>query len=186
MTGDKILMYFFPTRNLYKFVAFLFITVLALTGSVSAQLNRNSVKKLTRGQEAIARLSDRLPAVAAKYGKSAGKLRRLLLEDSTLHVDEADRLLYIDEAPEAQEGSADDGTFKAEAGPFPGSQTFALHSRPGSSHVIYLDFNGHTTTDTAWNNSFGGTGLPIISAPFSLDADPLTFNQQEIDTIQYV
>ncbi len=179
-------MYFFPPKSLYKFAAFLFISVLALTGNISAQLNRNSVKKLTRGQEAIAQLSDRLPAVAAKYGKSAKKLRRLLLEDSTLHVDQTDQLLYMDDAPEVQEGYADDGTYVPEAGPFPNAQTFALHSRPGSSHVIYLDFDGHTTTNTAWNTSYGGTGLPIVSLPFSLDADPLTFNQQEMDTIQYV
>lgn len=179
-------MHFFPTRNLSKFAAFLFITVLAFAGSVSAQFNRSSARKLARGQEAIAQLNERLPAVAARYGKSASKLRRLFLEDATLHVDKEDRLLYLDEAPEVQEGSADDSAFTPEAGPFPNSQTFALHSRPGSSHVIYLDFNGHTTIDTAWNTSYGGTGLPIVSAPFSLDADPLTFNQQEMDTIQYV
>ena len=39
------------------------------------------------------------------------------------------------------------------AAPYPYAQTFALHSRPGSSRVIYLDFNGETITGTAWNNS---------------------------------
>ncbi|HEX8637060.1 MAG TPA: PKD domain-containing protein [Pyrinomonadaceae bacterium] len=156
-----------------------------MTGSVFAQLNRNSAKKLTRGQEAVSNLSDRLPAVAAKYGKSANKLRRLLLQDPALHVDENDRLLYIDEAPEVQESVADDETFVPKAGPFPNSQTFALHSRPGSTHVIYLDFDGYVTSATAWNNSYGG-GTPINSAPFSIDTDPTTFNQQEQDTIQYI
>lgn len=178
-------MQFSSNKSLYKSAAFLFILVLALTGSVFAQLNRNSAKKLTRGQEAISNLSDRLPAVAAKYGKSASKLRRLLLQDPALHVDEADRLLYIDEAPEVQESAADDETFVPKAGPFPNSQTFALHSRPGSSHVIYLDFDGYVTSNTAWNNSYGG-GTAIDSAPFSIDTDPTTFNQQEQDTIQYI
>lgn len=31
------------------------------------------------------------------------------------------------------------------------AQTFLLHSRPGAPNVIYLDFDGHTFTDTAWS-----------------------------------
>lgn len=178
-------MYSLPIKSFYKSAAFLFIVVLTLTGSVFAQSNRNAGRRLARGQEAIAKLSDRLPAVAARYGKSASKLRRLLLEDPALHVDDSDRLLYIDEAPEVQEGAADDGTVVAEAAPFPNSQTFALHSRPGSSHVIYLDFDGHTTSGTAWNTNYT-SGQPINSAPYSLDSDPTTFNQQEMDAIQYI
>jgi hypothetical protein len=28
-----------------------------------------------------------------------------------------------------------------------------LHSRPGSTRKIFLDFDGHTTTATAWNDA---------------------------------
>ena len=31
------------------------------------------------------------------------------------------------------------------------SRTFALHSLPGSQHTIFLDFDGATVADTAWN-----------------------------------
>ena len=34
---------------------------------------------------------------------------------------------------------------------FPLAQTFALHSLPGSQHTIFLDFDGATVADTAWN-----------------------------------
>ena len=37
----------------------------------------------------------------------------------------------------------------------PLSETFKLHSRPSATKVIYLDFNGHTTSNTAWNTRFG-------------------------------
>eukprot|EP01032_Pedospumella_encystans_P002174 gene2174-2548_t len=38
---------------------------------------------------------------------------------------------------------------------YPADQTFLLHSRKSSKRKIYLDFNGHTTTGTAWNTSYG-------------------------------
>ncbi|MCW8927154.1 MAG: hypothetical protein OQJ84_12920, partial [Xanthomonadales bacterium] len=37
------------------------------------------------------------------------------------------------------------------------AETFLLHSRPGAPNVIYLDFNGHTISGTAWNSNYGVT-----------------------------
>src|SRR5687767_11278312 len=41
-----------------------------------------------------------------------------------------------------------------EAPPFPTDQTFLLHSRPAATKVVYLDFDGHTTSGTSWNTSY--------------------------------
>lgn len=38
---------------------------------------------------------------------------------------------------------------------------FTLHSRPSASKKIFLDFDGHITTGTAWNNG----GPPSITSP---------------------
>jgi PKD repeat protein len=176
-------MYLFLNKSVFKYLTVLFITVSMLTVNVAAQ-RRDSAKKLTRGQEAIIELGERLPAVAARNGKKAGELRRLFLEDSTLHVDENEKLLYIDDAVDYT-SSTSEGEATAEAAPFPYSDTFKLHSRPGSNRVIYLDFNGHVTSGTSWNTSYTG-GQPINSAPFSIDGDPNTFNTQEQDAIQYI
>ena len=35
-------------------------------------------------------------------------------------------------------------------GPFPYEDTFLLNSKPGSNRAVYLDFDGHTMTDTGW------------------------------------
>ncbi|HSG62016.1 MAG TPA: Ig-like domain-containing protein [Pseudomonadales bacterium] len=60
-------------------------------------------------------------------------------------------------------------------------EVFFLHSRPGAANVVYLDFDGHTLSGTAWNNY---TGAPSLSAKaFDVDGDPTTFNQEELSRI---
>lgn len=175
----------FSFKILSKCITFLSLLAFAVAGNTFAQNGNASERGLARGQAAINRLGNRLPAVASKHGKSADELRRLFLEDSTLHVDETEQLLYVDDATEGTQLTAGESPTVSAAAPFPYSQTFQLHSRPGSNRVIYLDFDGHVTSNTAWNTNYTN-GQPINSAPFSIDADPTTFNQQEQDAIQYI
>lgn len=177
-------MKFLPVQSVSKFVIFSLLLSLILTAAVFAQNGNASGKGLAHGQGAINKLGNRLPAVAQKYGKSANELRRLLLEDQTLYVDETDSLLYIDDATEQVQVIENNAPTVADA-PYAYSETFKLHSRPGSSRVIYLDFDGHITSNTQWNTNYAG-GAPINSAPYSLDGDPNTFNTQEQDAIQYI
>jgi hypothetical protein len=52
---------------------------------------------------------------------------------------------------------------------------FILHSRPGAPNKVYLDFNGHTISGTAWNGS-----TPTLTArPFDLDGSESTYNAAE-------
>src|SRR5439155_111553 len=62
---------------------------------------------------------------------------------------------------------------------YPYEQTFRLHSRPGATKVIYLDFDGHDGSATAW-------GSKAIARPFDFDGDPSTFSNAERDRIQYI
>ena len=39
------------------------------------------------------------------------------------------------------------------AAPFPLIETFQLHSAPSASKTIFLDFDGHVTSGTLWNDS---------------------------------
>ena len=60
--------------------------------------------------------------------------------------------------------------------------TFHLHSLPSARHTIYLDFNGHTTTKTAWNKNF--TADEAFASPsYSVDAKP-SFTPVELTNIQ--
>jgi PKD repeat protein len=136
-----------------------------------------SLPARTYGEEAIAVLADKLPAVAAWYGMTTAEFARMLREDPTAWIDKQGRLLFVDQFPEPAESEQTDPLQEA---PFPLSETFTLNSRPGSKRVIYLDFDGHETSGTAWNN---GTVDPIISPAYTRDSDP-AFSDLELDYIQ--
>ncbi len=67
---------------------------------------------------------------------------------------------------------------------YPTTDTFILHSRPGATRKIYLDFTGHTTTGTGWNTAFSKT--TFTTPPFSLDTNTAAFSNAEHAAIQYV
>ena len=62
--------------------------------------------------------------------------------------------------------------------------TFQLHSSPTSSKVIYLDFNGHTTTGTSWNNTRMGSSF--YSPAYDINGNPAIFNNEELSRIQQI
>jgi len=70
------------------------------------------------------------------------------------------------------------------ASPFPLDQTFLLHSDPGALRVIYLDFDGHTTTGTIWNSQYT-SGAPIVTPAYSFEGDS-SFSDNELARIQYI
>jgi hypothetical protein len=49
----------------------------------------------------------------------------------------------------------------------PLTDAFVLHSRPGSTKVIYLDFDGQTMTNTAWSPY-----VPLVVPAYSIDLSP--------------
>lgn len=65
------------------------------------------------------------------------------------------------------------------------TQTFLLHSRPGALHTIYLDFDGHVTSGTAWNSSFTG-GATIVTPAYDTDGNRGAFSNLELETIQRI
>lgn len=100
--------------------------------------------------------------------------------DHDLHLAADKPGLYVCAALNAQVGpDTDDFT---ETATFPNSETFKLHSRPGARLIVYLDFTGHTTSNTPWNDP----GTSFTTPPYSIDADTATYNNQEHAAIQSV
>ncbi len=64
---------------------------------------------------------------------------------------------------------------------FDTTQVFSLNSNTNADHIIYLDFDGHTTTNTPWNNS--GANSSIETPAYDTDGDTSSFSTAEQETI---
>lgn len=139
-----------------------------------------SLPHAAHGQQAIQLLGDQLDEAAALNGLSAAKLRAVLSADPTAWVDVDGRVYYVEPVAKPAGGSV---APPQEAAPFPLGHTFFLHSRPTSTHKLFIDFDGSTVSGTAWNAS----GLPNGFYPgYSLDGDPATFTAAEQEDIQKI
>jgi hypothetical protein len=100
------------------------------------------------------------------------------LTDRTLLVDVNGQLLYVEPpAPLVDEAESESDPLAAAIDP---SATFTLHSRPDSRRVIYLDFDGHMLSGTAWNNKTAG---PCFADAYDTDGVPGAFSQAELTAI---
>ncbi|MGY6274275.1 PKD domain-containing protein [Methylomonas sp. MgM2] len=139
-----------------------------------------------QGQDAIDYIGADLPKVAANYGLTPEKLKDLLLNDATVRIDSNRQLFYIDVDVRDQGGrqeatvesdSASGATASNASIPIATTaqlaDAFKLHSNPGASKTIYLNFVGYTGSGTAWSS---GT---ISSAPYDLNGNPSNYDDNE-------
>lgn len=125
----------------------------------------------------------RLSEIAARYGRKPADIETLLLTDESVWLDKYGFIFFSEEVSKDR-----DMTGEGEISPtenrvpiFPLSQTFKLHSNPGSKRTIYLDFDGHTLTGTTWNGP-----VEIIEADrYSIDSDD-NFSDDELINIQEI
>jgi PKD repeat protein len=133
----------------------------------------------SNGERAVGALGGRLKEVAAYYGKTPAEFAKQLRGDRSAWIDKTGRMMFI------EQGLTSSGSDLAVSNViYPTEQTFVLHSRPSSKRKIYLDFNGHTTTGSAWNTSYGID--PIVSPAFDTDGLPGTYSTNEIAVIQNI
>lgn len=153
--------------------------VTSTAASVGAQGGPVGEPGFARGQAAIERLGERLPAAAQLNGMTVAEFRSVVLGDSTVAVNGVGEIAYFDEiAP----GEVDTTGEAISAAPPVDDPVFTLSSLPGADKTIYLDFDGHITEGTSWNSSYGVT--TIVSPPYDLDGDPNSWTAQELDIIR--
>jgi PKD repeat protein len=142
------------------------------------------LKEKMNGQAAINALDDKLEEVAKAYDMSPERLDEILRTDATAWIDENGRLLYVDDLPKLPQGEG-----KEAIAPINGvvssmaaatADPFSLHSKPGSNRIIYLDFNGHVATNTAW---FSGT---LNAQAYDIDGKPAAFSDIELNNIKEI
>lgn len=151
-----------------------------------------SLKEKVNGQKAIDLLGDKLPQVAKAYDMSPERLENILKTDQTAWIDEGGRLLYVEEDTKPiPKPETKDAETTANAATISGMDTFAslassstdpftLHSKPGSNRVIYLDFNGHVATNSAW---YSGT---LTAQAYDIDSNPSAFSDAELNNIKEI
>ena len=100
-----------------------------------------------------------------------------------LNVDKKGGIYYADRFPAFQHSKATlAATESAPATPAMISSAFTLHSKPGATRVMFLDFDGHIITNTDWNTQYN-TDYWEAKA-FDNDDDPSSFNVSETETIK--
>lgn len=142
------------------------------------------------GALALAALGENLGEVAALNAMSAAELRALLERDTSLWLGRDGRAFYADPVTEFADPGPENvstTTDNAAMAIYPESQTFQLHSLPGSTKTIFLDFDGITLGKSYWTDpAYSSTPLSKGAyAGFSLDANP-AFNSAEKTYIQTV
>ena len=60
---------------------------------------------------------------------------------------------------------------------------FGLHSNPGATKCIFLDFDGSTTTGTQWNIGYGAT---IVTPAYDIDNNTSSFSSTELANIREI
>ncbi len=97
-----------------------------------------------------------------------------------IDVDKEGGAIYVDPAPTAS-GTAVAATLPVVGSTIAPADAFTLHSKPGAPNVIYLDFDGHAISGTAWNSSTGTSTLNAV--PYDLDAAPASFSTAESNNV---
>jgi hypothetical protein len=136
------------------------------------------------GPTALAKVRSRLAEVAAGNGIPAGQLEGILATDRTAWLDADSRLFYREPVAPTRQASAPSPRWAKKPVAAATGPAFELHSKPGSNRVIYLDFDGHTITGTAWNASKGVD--PVNVSAYDTDGDPATFSTAEQDVVREV
>jgi len=164
-----------------RLIILLVLFLISTVPPAFAQGKPEFLPNAANGEAAIAALAEHLPAVANQNAMSPAELRELLEKDSTLWVDRGGELFYVDEALSDNEAAAEPAVSSA----ITEAMAFSLHSKPGASKTIMLDFNGHVTSGTVWNNSFND-GQDIITPAYDVDGNPSSFSSAELTFIEEI
>ncbi|CAB4693935.1 MAG: hypothetical protein F2667_03050 [Actinobacteria bacterium] len=160
---------------------------LAIVPTADAAPTEPSLARPAQGAAALVAIGSDLAAVARLNGLSAAQLADVLRTDSTAWIGTSGKLFFRERdyaAPSASERRSAARAAASKAAPYPSSQTFQLHSKPGSNRTIYLDFDGYTVAnDSQWLSD----GLVTKSVEgYSLDANTSTFSEAEHAAMQEI
>ena len=130
-----------------------------------------------RGAQAVRLLGSELDDAAARNEMSPAGLTELLTTDPSAWVDTSGAVFFTDTTATAP---VDDPLVAAA----PLDQTFLLHSRPGSTKTIYLDFDGGSASGTGWHAGYPTT--PTTQPAWDPSGNGAAFTDTELTSIQTI
>ena len=158
-------------------------TAMAQSGQGAGALRFDPGQLQSTSQLPPGQLRTRLESLPLQARSRAMRwLRAISISNSDLdllRVDAAGGVYFADNLrpdPRARTASATATATGTDATPtYTLDDAFLLHSKPGSANRVYIDFNGHTISGTAWNS----TVPTYVALAFSADADRTTFSAAE-------
>ncbi len=151
--------------------------------SATALLSGLLIATITPGADAA---PDRVERISETTGLSPARVRDFLADDTTRVADNG-MLYVVDEGVDRATARAA-AVERAAGDPVgdlaPLEDTFTLHSRPGASRTIYLDFDPTEVRNTLWNSQSGLPGGTYSG--WDTDSAPTTFSIGERTGIQKV
>jgi len=131
--------------------------------------------------KALAKQKD---AIARWYGMSGSEFDKKCQQDKCVNIDEDGRLFHACAGLALTQKQAEDLMNNQKPPTFDYDiethMAFELESLPGAERTIYLDFDGHVTKNTFWNNN---DRPEIIHPPMDLDRTPDEFTEYEKQAI---
>lgn len=134
------------------------------------------IDTVVSGETALEVFDGRIADLAARNGMPTEELQQVLADDATVRIDRDARLFHVEPVIPGAEAAGPDSSLSAAD---LAADVFALNSLPGASRVIYLDFNGYTLTNSAWN-----PGSTVQITPYDTDSTPGTFSTAERAVVQ--
>ena len=120
-------------------------------------------------------------SLATTAARDTASLRSILAEDRSLRVGRCGVLEVRDPGPSWTSIAASPAS-AIRTKSLSADQTFSLHSNPGASRVIYLNFIGQAShSDPQWNGN-----QPFETPTFSLDGDRDSWSDAELAFVQQV
>ncbi len=98
-----------------------------------------------------------------------------------MRIDPQGAVFYADSFESKGSGKTDSAAAVSGSSAITAKNVYKLHSRPGSTKTIFIDFNGGALSKTAWNNNEGVTSWK--TRPYDTDGNPKSFSAAEVNAM---
>ena len=165
--------------------ALLLLSLLVATSPVSAQAQPRAYglgHPFELDNLPFGTFRDRLESLPAPArNRAMAWLHRFTFHESDfefLRIDNTGGVFYADTFTPEDTDTPENSESATPATALTSGETFSLHSRPGASRVLYLDFDGHLIpSSTAWSS------IDLDAVPYDTDGDPTGFSTTELASI---